>query len=105
MGESSSWVLTLRWCQSSRLLGFWILGTWQSSLTLEDFLTLAGFFWSSCFLVLALGSLPDSWLSSGLLLVFRTLLVISTLKVFTYLLKSWDSFKGEHIVKQLYVYF
>jgi hypothetical protein len=31
------------------------------------------------FLVLALGSLPDSCWSSGLLLAFRTLLVILTL--------------------------
>jgi hypothetical protein len=66
MVESSSWVLTLRLCQSSRLLGFWILGTWQSSLALEDFLTLAGFLGSFMF-VLALGSLPDSCWSSGLL--------------------------------------
>jgi hypothetical protein len=40
--ESSSWVLTLRLCQSSRLLSFWILETWQSSVTLADFLTLTG---------------------------------------------------------------
>jgi hypothetical protein len=71
--------LTLRWCQSSRLLDVWILGTWQSSLTLEDILTLAGFLWSSCFLFLplvvfrTLVGLPDSCWSSGLLLVFRTL--------------------------------
>ncbi len=79
MGESSSWVLTLRWCQSSRLLDFWILGTWQSSLTLENFLTLTGFLWSSCFLFLPLVvfrilvGLPDSCWSSGLLLDFRIL--------------------------------
>ncbi len=35
--------LTLVLCQSSRLLGFWILETWQSSLTLADFLTLTDF--------------------------------------------------------------
>jgi hypothetical protein len=29
-------------------------------------------------------------------------LVILTLKVFTYLLKSCDSFKGENIIKQSY---
>ncbi len=85
MEESFSWVLTLGWCQSSRLLGFWILGTWQSSLTLEDFLTLAGSLGSSCFLFLplvvfrTLVGLPDSCWSSGLLLVFRTLLAILTL--------------------------
>ncbi len=56
MVESSSWVLTLRVCQSSRLLGFWGLGIWQSSWTLEDLLTLTGFM----LLVLVLGSLPDS---------------------------------------------
>ncbi len=50
MVESSSWVLTLRLCQSSRFLGFWILETWQSSLTLADFLTLAGVLGSSCLL-------------------------------------------------------
>jgi hypothetical protein len=47
-------------------LGFWVLGTWQSSLTLEDLLTLAGFLRSSCFLYLflvvfrTLVGLPDS---------------------------------------------
>ena len=70
--ESSLWVLTLRWCQSSRLLDVWILGTWQSSLTLEGILTLAGFLWSPCFLFLplvvfrTLVGLPDSCWSSGL---------------------------------------
>ncbi len=72
MVESSLWVLTLRLCQSSRLLGFWILGTWQSSLTLADFLTLAGVLGSSCFLFLSLVvfrtlvGLPDFCWSSGL---------------------------------------
>ncbi len=67
MVESSSWVLTLRLCQSSRLLGFWILETWQSSLTLADFLTLAGVLGSSCLLqFLVLVSLPDFCWSSGL---------------------------------------
>ncbi len=84
MVESSSWVLTLGLCQSSRLLGFRILETWQSSLTLADFLTLAGVLGSSCLLFLSLVvfrtlvGLPDSCWSSGLLLVFRTLLATLT---------------------------
>jgi hypothetical protein len=67
MVESSSWVLTLRLCQSSRFLGFWILETWQSSLTLADFLALAGVLGSSCLLFLSLVifwtlvGLPDSF--------------------------------------------
>jgi hypothetical protein len=67
MVESSSWGLTFSLCQSSRLLGFWTLGTRQSSWTLEDFLTLAGFLGSSCFLFLLLVvfrilvGLPDSF--------------------------------------------
>ncbi len=72
MVESSSWVLTLSLCQSSRLLGFWILETWQSSLTLANFLTLAGVLGSSCLLFLSLVvfrilvGLPDSCWFSGL---------------------------------------
>jgi hypothetical protein len=65
--------LTLVLCQSSRLLGFRILETWQSSLTLADFLILADFLgflasWILYSLVVLCvscslpdsGSLPDS---------------------------------------------
>ncbi len=53
---------TLLICQSSRLLRFWFLETWQSSLTHADFLTLVGFLTLVDFLdvVFHAGSLPDS---------------------------------------------
>jgi hypothetical protein len=88
--------------QTLGLLDSWDLAVFFDSWRLPDS---CRFLLVFMFLVLALGGLLDSCWSSGLLLVFRTLLVILTLKVFTYLLELCDSFKGENIIKQSYICF